>query len=129
MTRIHHATKARAERLGIALSLRDDTVVARDEQSGRELTGENAVELLTQLVALRAETAPLRLHCYWHGVKCATRLCAEAKDGQILVAQRIAVAVEGTTVLEEIGALALKGFTRPVPAFNVLVPGGGANLV
>jgi adenylate cyclase len=49
----------------------------------------------------------------------AARLCAEATDGQILVAQRVAVAVEGTTTLEEIGALTLKGLTQPVVAFNV----------
>jgi adenylate cyclase len=56
----------------------------------------------------------------------AARLCAEAKDGQILVAQRVAVAVEATTVLEEIGPLALKGLKQPVVALNVLVPGSGA---
>jgi class 3 adenylate cyclase len=56
----------------------------------------------------------------------AARLCADAKDGQILVAQRVAVAVEETTVLEEIGALAVKGLTQPVLGFNVPVPGGGA---
>jgi adenylate cyclase len=56
----------------------------------------------------------------------AARLCAEAKDGQILVAQRVAVAVEETMVVEEIGALALKGLTQPVVAFNVPAPGGEA---
>jgi adenylate cyclase len=56
----------------------------------------------------------------------AARLCAEAKDGQILVAQRVAVAVEETTVLEQMGSFALKGLTKPVAAFNVLVPGSGA---
>ncbi len=49
----------------------------------------------------------------------AARLCAEAKDGQILVAQRVAAAVEGKAVLEEIGPLALKGLTQPVVAYNV----------
>jgi len=49
----------------------------------------------------------------------AARLCAEAKDGQILLAQPVAVAVEGTTTLEEIGELTLKGLTQPVVAFNV----------
>ena len=49
----------------------------------------------------------------------AARLCAEAKDGQILVAQRVAVAVEETTVLEEMGPFVLKGLTQPVVAFNV----------
>jgi adenylate cyclase len=46
-------------------------------------------------------------------------LCAEAKDGQILLAQRVAVAVEETTPLEEVGELTLKGLTQPVMAYNV----------
>src|SRR5438094_9360361 len=41
----------------------------------------------------------------------AARLCAEAKDGQILVAQRVAVAVEHMTALEELGSLTLKGLS------------------
>jgi adenylate cyclase len=49
----------------------------------------------------------------------AARLCAEAKDGQILLSQRVAVTIEGTATLEEIGALTLKGLTQPVVAFNV----------
>jgi adenylate cyclase len=49
----------------------------------------------------------------------AARLCAEAKDGQILIGQRVAVAVEGAATLEEIGALTLKGLMQPVVAFNV----------
>ena len=51
----------------------------------------------------------------------AARLCAEAKDGQILVAQRVAVAVEETTPLEEVGELTLKGLSQPAVAFNVPV--------
>src|SRR5262249_56543581 len=38
----------------------------------------------------------------------AARLCAEAKDGQILIGQRVAVAVEEIITLEEVGALTLK---------------------
>src|SRR6266513_6286681 len=38
----------------------------------------------------------------------AARLCAEAKDGQILVSQRIAAAAEGIAALEEIGDLRLQ---------------------
>jgi adenylate cyclase len=49
----------------------------------------------------------------------AARLCSEAKDGQILVAQRVAAAVEAGVVLEELGSLSLKGLTQPVVAFNV----------
>ena len=50
----------------------------------------------------------------------AARLCAEAKDGQILVAQRVAIEVEKITTLVDIGALTLKGLTQPVVAFNVV---------
>jgi len=49
----------------------------------------------------------------------AARLCAEAKDGQILVSSRIAGAVEAVARLEDLGNLELKGLSRPVAAFNV----------
>jgi adenylate cyclase len=50
----------------------------------------------------------------------AARLCAEAKDAQILVSSRIAGAVESVVKLEDLGNLELKGFRRPVAAFNVV---------
>ncbi len=50
----------------------------------------------------------------------AARLCDEAKDGQILIGQRVATAVEDSTRLEEIGDLALKGLSQAVAVFNVV---------
>jgi adenylate cyclase len=49
----------------------------------------------------------------------AARLCAEAKDGQILLSQRVNVALKGSIVTEQMGALALKGLAQPVVAYNV----------
>jgi adenylate cyclase len=49
----------------------------------------------------------------------AARLCAEAKDGQILLSQRVNVALKGSIPTEQIGALALRGLTQPVVAYNV----------
>jgi class 3 adenylate cyclase len=49
----------------------------------------------------------------------AARLCAEAKDGQILIARRVAAAVEDAVRLEEIGDLALKGLMQAVAVYNV----------
>lgn len=49
----------------------------------------------------------------------AARLCAEAKAGQVLVSQRVLGRVEGEVGTEPVGELALKGFSRPVPAFNI----------
>jgi len=49
----------------------------------------------------------------------AARLCAEAKDGQILLSQRINAALAGNIATEQVGALALKGLSQPVVAYNV----------
>ena len=49
----------------------------------------------------------------------AARLCAEAKDGQILVTQRVAAAIGGTAALELLGDIPLKGLSRPVTVLNV----------
>jgi class 3 adenylate cyclase len=50
----------------------------------------------------------------------ASRLCGEAKPGQILLSQRVAGGVEEIAEVEAVGELALKGFQRPVKAFNVV---------
>jgi class 3 adenylate cyclase len=50
----------------------------------------------------------------------AARLCAEAKDGQILISRRVVVAVEGMVRLEEVGDLALKGLMQAVAVYNVV---------
>jgi adenylate cyclase len=50
----------------------------------------------------------------------AARLCAEAKDGQILISSRVARAVEAVVTLEDLGNLELKGLRRPVATFNVV---------
>jgi class 3 adenylate cyclase len=59
----------------------------------------------------------------------AARLCAEAKDGQILVSSRIAEAVEAIARLEDLGNLELRGLRRPVAAFNVVQSTGAADAV
>jgi GAF domain-containing protein len=59
----------------------------------------------------------------------AARLCAEAKDGQILLSQRVAAGLDGDIAIEEIGPLALKGLTQPVVAFNVVEAGTAANRI
>lgn len=50
----------------------------------------------------------------------AARLCAEARPGQILIAQRVCGRVEDRVVVESLGDLQLKGFHAPVPAFSVV---------
>jgi adenylate cyclase len=64
----------------------------------------------------------------------ASRLADEARDGQVLIAQRVYAEVEDDVAVVPVGALTLKGFRRPVVAFDVtairevveasLLPGG-----
>jgi len=53
-------------------------------------------------------------------VNLASRLCDEAQGGQILLGPRAYAAVEASVRAQAIGPLTLKGFHRPVPAFNLL---------
>jgi adenylate cyclase len=52
----------------------------------------------------------------------AARLCGEAKPGQILISRRLFGAVEDVVTAEPAGELVLKGFARPVSAYNVTGP-------
>src|SRR6201982_699123 len=50
----------------------------------------------------------------------ASRLCDEAKPGQILVSPRVRQAVENAITVESIGEFTLKGIRRPMTAYNVI---------
>ena len=52
-------------------------------------------------------------------INTAARLCEAAKDGQILVTSRIAVAVSDAADITEIGELSFKGLSRPLSVSNV----------
>ena len=53
-------------------------------------------------------------------VNLAARLCAEATDGQILLAQRAYAAVEELIDAERLADLSLKGLARPVATYNLV---------
>jgi class 3 adenylate cyclase len=50
----------------------------------------------------------------------ASRLCDEAKPGQILISPRVLMAVEDAVTAEPVGEFALKGIRRPLAAYNVV---------
>jgi class 3 adenylate cyclase len=50
----------------------------------------------------------------------AARLCGEAKAGQVLIAQRVFGKIEEKLETEHVGELTLKGFSRAIPAYNVV---------
>jgi adenylate cyclase len=49
----------------------------------------------------------------------ASRLCDEALNGQILIETKVHAAIETMADVEPVGRLVLKGFHRPVNAYNV----------
>ena len=52
-------------------------------------------------------------------VNLASRLCAQAEGGQILLAPRAYAAVTDLVEVDAVGPLQLKGFPRPVETYNV----------
>jgi class 3 adenylate cyclase/putative methionine-R-sulfoxide reductase with GAF domain len=57
----------------------------------------------------------------------ASRLCDEAKPGQILISPRVLMKVENAVKVEPVGEFELKGIRRPLAAYNVLRAAQGSN--
>ena len=53
----------------------------------------------------------------------ASRLCDEAKPGQILISPRVLTKVENAVKVEPVGEFELKGIRRPLAAYNVVGDG------
>ncbi len=58
----------------------------------------------------------------------SSRLCDAARDGQILVSQRVHTDVQDLVDTVALAPLTLKGFARPVPVFNIIGPRAAAPL-
>jgi adenylate cyclase len=50
----------------------------------------------------------------------ASRLCDEAKPGQILISPRVLMAVKQAVTVEPVGEFTLKGIRRPIAVYNVI---------
>jgi adenylate cyclase len=55
----------------------------------------------------------------------ASRLCDEAKPGQILISPRVLMEIEDAIAVEPVGEFTLKGIRRPLAAYNVLAVRAG----
>ena len=55
----------------------------------------------------------------------ASRLCDEAKPGQILISPRVLMEIEDAIAVEPVGEFTLKGIRRPLAAYNVLTARAG----
>jgi class 3 adenylate cyclase len=113
----------RAVKMAVVMREAAGTLIATWRERGRELgfgagIGQGYATLGQIGFAERSGYTAIGTVC-----NVAARLCAEAKDGQILLSQRVNVALKGSVATEQVGALALKGLTQSVVAYNVpLVP-------
>ena len=100
---------ARAVRMAVAMRGRVDELLVKWKKRGYDLDfGVGVAQGYATIGAIGTVT------------NLAARLCGEAKPGQILIAQRVYGAVDDSVEVEELGGLTLKGFSKSVPAFNVL---------
>ena len=53
-------------------------------------------------------------------INLAARLCADAKDGQILVTGRLATSIEDVVAMEDLGEREIRGMTRPIAVHNLV---------
>jgi class 3 adenylate cyclase/putative methionine-R-sulfoxide reductase with GAF domain len=109
----------RAVRMAMAMRETAGTLIAAWRERGRELGF--GVGIAQGYATLGQIGFSERSGYTAIGTVCnvAARLCGEAKDGQILLSQRVNAALKGSVATEQVGALALKGFTQPVVAYNV----------
>ena len=110
----------RAVRMAVAMRQRVDELLVRWKKRGYDLDfGVGIAQGYATIGAIGFE-GRLDYGAIGTVTNLAARLCGEAKPGQILVSQRVYGAVEDSVEVEELGGLALKGFSKPVPAFNVV---------
>jgi adenylate cyclase len=110
----------RAVRLGVAMREHVAALTARWREHGHSLGF--GVGIAMGLATLGRIGFEGRFDYAAIGSVCnlSARLCAEARDGQILVSEPVFTAVRSIAKGEKIPALTLKGFAEPVPTYNIL---------
>jgi adenylate cyclase len=110
----------RAVRMAVAMRQRVDELLARWKKRGYDLDfGVGIAQGYATIGAIGFE-GRLDYGAIGTVTNLAARLCGEAKPRQILISQRVYGAVEDSVEVEDEGGLTLKGFSKPVPAFNVV---------
>jgi adenylate cyclase len=110
----------RAVRMAVTMRARMDELCAGWRRRGHEVGFGAGVSFGYATLGLVGHEGRYDYTANGSVVVLAARLCAEAKAGQVLVSQRVAGALEDALQTEACGELDLKGFPRPVPAYNVV---------
>jgi len=112
--------QARALRMALAMRTRVETLTGRWRKLGFDLhVGIGIAQGYATLGAIGFE-GRWDYGAIGTVTNLAARLCGEARGGQILVSRRLYTEVEHLIEVEPLGELTLRGFARPVTAFNVL---------
>jgi class 3 adenylate cyclase len=111
---------ARAVRMAVAMRQQMDELTARWRQRGHQLAFGVGIAHGYATLGMIGFESRIDYGAIGPVTNLAARLCDAAQAGQILVSQRVLVSVEDLVAAEAAGELSLKGFSRPVPAFNVL---------
>src|SRR5437899_3391551 len=110
----------RAVRMALAMRARVDELLVRWRKRGYDLDfGVGIAQGYATIGAIGFE-GRMDYGAIGTVTNMAARLCGEANSGQILLPKRMLAAVEDLVEVEAGGDLGLKGFHRPVPAYNVL---------
>ena len=110
----------RAVRMAVAMRRRVDELLARWKKRGYDIDfGVGIAQGYATIGAIGFE-GRLDYGAIGTVTNLAARLCGEAQPRQILISQRVYGGVEDSVEVEDLGGLTLKGFSKPVPAFNVL---------
>ena len=110
----------RAVRMAVAMRQQVDELLARWKKRGYDIDfGVGIAQGYATIGAIGFE-GRLDYGAIGTVTNLAARLCGEAKPRQILISQRVCGAVEASVEVEDLGGLTLRGFSKPVPTFNVL---------
>jgi class 3 adenylate cyclase len=109
----------RAVELALAMRARVDALIAGWRKRGHQLGFGVGISLGYATMGLVGFEGRYDYMANGSVVVLAARLCAEARAGQILVSERVRGALEDAVDAEPVGEFELKGFPRPVAAYNV----------
>ena len=111
---------ARAVRMAVAMRERMGQLIARWRRLGHELGFGIGIALGYATLGQIGFQGRFDYGVIGSVVNLASRLCDEAASDQILINQRVYADVEDLVSAECVGNLTLKGYARPVTAYNVV---------
>jgi adenylate cyclase len=111
---------ARAVRMAVAMREVMEDLTAKWRRRGHELSFSVGIGLGYATLGRVGFDGRYDYGAVGSVMNLASRLCDQAEPGQILVSNRVFAEVEGMAEAEPAGELTLKGFAKPVPAYNVV---------